>query len=60
MSISDRKHAVRESPRGDFEIFTGAGRRPSWNAREKGGHCRRELRGRRRACHVEGIALKVR
>ena len=36
MSISERKHVSEgEAPARRVEIFTGAGRRRSWSAREK-------------------------
>ncbi len=53
MSISERKHVSEgEAPARRVEIFTGAGRRRSWSAREKSAIVAESLEEGVRACHV--------
>jgi UDP-glucose 4-epimerase len=53
MSISERKHVSEgEAPARRVEIFTGAGRRRSWSAREKSAIVAESFEEGIRACHV--------
>ena len=53
MSISERKHVSEgEGPARRIEIFTGAGRRRSWSAREKAAIVAESFEEGVRACHV--------
>ena len=53
MSISERKHVLEgEAPARRVEIFTGAGRRRSWSAREKASIVAESFEEGVRACHV--------
>ena len=53
MSISERKHVSEGgAPARRVEIFTGAGRRRSWSAREKAAIVAESFEEGVRACHV--------
>ena len=53
MSISERTHVLEgEVPARRVEIFTGAGRRRSWSAREKAAIVAESFEEGVRACHV--------